>query len=187
MLRLPPPQVKDNSTSLVEKAHIHEAELTLDSGVQVRAWLRSELLHSDGEGGRRRNASQPNSYGLVPASPGRNSRLHQLRVPGFESPIAATPGASFPHQSYHRALHPAVLLLLLLLLLPATTACASGRCAAVFGAQHRPHPGHHDQSVPAAAHIGLTGGSAVRAWGCVRALGKHAGRGSRPCAADMHC
>ncbi|PNW74928.1 hypothetical protein CHLRE_12g504100v5 [Chlamydomonas reinhardtii] len=35
--------VKDNSTSLVEKAHIHEAELTLDSGVQAAAPLCSAL------------------------------------------------------------------------------------------------------------------------------------------------
>ncbi|KAG2445831.1 hypothetical protein HXX76_000435 [Chlamydomonas incerta] len=35
--------VKDNATSLVEKSHIHEAELTLDSGVQAAAPLCSAL------------------------------------------------------------------------------------------------------------------------------------------------
>lgn len=38
--------VRDNATSLVEKAHIHEAELTLDSGVQSAAPLCASL-HRD--------------------------------------------------------------------------------------------------------------------------------------------
>ncbi|GIL47055.1 hypothetical protein Vafri_3886, partial [Volvox africanus] len=35
--------VKDNATSLVEKSHIHEAELTLDSGIQAAAPLCAAL------------------------------------------------------------------------------------------------------------------------------------------------
>ncbi|KXZ55880.1 hypothetical protein GPECTOR_2g1431 [Gonium pectorale] len=35
--------VRDNATTLVEKSHIHEAELTLDSGVQSAAPLCSSL------------------------------------------------------------------------------------------------------------------------------------------------